>query len=65
MATALAVDFATPERVALANALRQIFDDAALRSRLKSGARTARKRLRNWNQACVAFQNELKKASAR
>ena len=51
--------------VALANALRQIFDDAALRSRLKSGARTARKRLRSWNQACVAFHDELETASAR
>ncbi len=49
--------------VALANALRQIFDDAALRSRLKSGARTARKKLRTWDRACVAFHNELEKAS--
>ena len=53
------------DKIALAEALQRIFDDAALLSRLKRGACAARKRLRGWDHACSAFHGELEKASVR
>ena len=55
----------TGDHVAFSKALRQIFNDTDLLSRLKRGARAARNRLRSWDQAYITFHNELHKASRR
>ncbi len=53
------------DHVAFSKALRQIFNDTELLSRHKRGALAARNRLRSWDQAYIAFDNELHKVSRR
>ena len=45
---------------ALANALRRVLDDAALRETLANGARAVRERLPTWQQACARFDAQLR-----
>jgi glycosyltransferase involved in cell wall biosynthesis len=47
---------------ALAAALRRAIGEPALRQRLAAGARTARARLPNWQDAARTFAGELAKA---
>ena len=45
---------------ALAHALADVIDDAALRARLADGARRARLRLPTWDQSCRKFAEAIK-----